>query len=121
MPRNRSKHNVTAENDYESWSQEQLEAELARYGYRWEPPPARMTVVGRPVAKVLNAESFQVLVYVGPMLYWHYRIVPYGSRVDHVQAHLVRGGAGTVMFEATRAALRTLDRVVDRAADALRD
>jgi hypothetical protein len=120
MPRVPSKHNATAEN-YEAWSQEQLETELARYGYRWAAPPAGMTIMGRPVARLLDAESFRVLVYVGPQLYWHYRVVPDGDRAEVVQAHLVRGGAGVVMFEATRAALRALDRVVDRAAGALRD
>jgi hypothetical protein len=124
MPPRRSKHDASAEK-YESWPQERIEAELARYGYRWENPPEPMSIGGRPVSKILVADSFTVLVYLGPMLYWRYKVVGNGAPYDHWYPHsngvLVRGGPGKVMFAASAAALYEIDRVVERASGALRD
>ncbi len=121
MPRRRSKHDAPAEKAlYESWPQAQLEAELTRFGYRWENPPEPMTIGGRPVCKILVADSFKVLVYLGPMLYWCYKIVPQGVPHDRVGGIRVRGGGGAVMLAASAAALYEIDRVVERASGALR-
>jgi hypothetical protein len=119
MARRRSKHNAPAQSDpYEGWTHAQLVAELARYGYRWAPPPEPMTVGGRPVMRILDGDSFRVLAYLGPMLYWHYRVEREGVVVT---AQLVRGSSDVAMSAASRAALHEVDRTIELAADALRD
>lgn len=119
MRRWRSKHNAPVQSDpYAGWTHAQMLAELARHGYRWAPPPTPQTVAGRPVVRILDGDSFRVLVCLGPMMRWYFRVERDG-RLEELQ--LVHGSSDALMQAASRAALCEIDKTADLAAAALRD